>query len=77
MRRVDRLRKECKDGAGLARMQELLYLKANDESEALRDRVAAAREWRMVTRDLGGQQPEQGDVLDDLAARRKARRNAG
>lgn len=76
MRRVDRLRKESRGGEGQQRLADMLYAKAHDPEEPLRDRVAAAREWRQMTRDLKPAAAE-GDGLDDLAARRKARRRAG
>lgn len=76
MRRVDRLRKECRDGEGLERMAEMLYAMANDPAVREADRVAAAREWRQVVRDLGNQPAKTGSVKDELASRRNERRRA-
>lgn len=74
--RAQRLRKECRDGHGLERMAEMLYAMANDPEVKESDRVAAAREWRQVMRDLGGEQNPTEDVVDEVAAARKRRRTS-
>lgn len=74
--RAQRLRKEIKDGESLEKMAEMLYAMANDPAIREADRVAAAREWRQVMKDLGNQPKAERNVKDDLAARRQARRRA-
>lgn len=74
--RAQRLRKEIKDGVSLEKMAEMLYEMANDPQIREADRVAAAREWRQVMKDLGSRPASQGSVKDDLKARREQRRRA-
>lgn len=74
MRRDQRVVKELRDGDVLEAIQKRLALTLSDPACTPSEQAAVARELRMVTKELESRpKVQQGDPIDELVARRKAR----